>query len=309
MRIVYMGTPDFAVPALNSIIKAGHDVLLVVTQPDRRGNRGKVVFSPVKACALEYNIKVSQPNSIKNEPKFIDELRLLQPDIIVVAAFGQILPQEVLDIPVHGCINIHGSILPEYRGAAPIQYAILEGKVETGVTIMQMEKGLDTGDIISLAKVNIGRKDIIDLSKELAECGAKLVVDTMESIEKGQATYTKQDDSASSYAHMISKEDGYTNFGTSATEIDNKVRAFKAWPGTFTNIGEKTLKLFEVLPIEDVDNNAQYGTITSVDKDKFTVKCNRGTLEISEVQLQGKKRMTVSDFLRGNKLEVGMRLK
>lgn len=309
MRIVYMGTPDFAVPALNSIIKAGHDVLLVVTQPDRRGNRGKMVFSPVKACALEYNIKVSQPNSIKNEPKFIDELRLLQPDIIVVAAFGQILPQEVLDIPVHGCINIHGSILPEYRGAAPIQYAILEGKAETGVTIMQMEKGLDTGDIISLAKVNIGRKDIIALSKELAECGAKLVVDTMESIEKGQATYTKQDDSASSYAHMISKEDGYTNFGTSATEIDNKVRAFKAWPGTFTNIGKKTLKLFEVLPIEDVDSNAQYGTITSVDKDKFTVKCNRGTLEISEVQLQGKKRMTVSDFLRGNKLEVGMRLK
>ncbi|ASS38062.1 methionyl-tRNA formyltransferase [Mogibacterium pumilum] len=309
MRIVYMGTPEFAVPALNSIIEAGHDVLMVVTQPDRRGNRGKVVFSPVKVCALEHNIKVSQPNSIKNEPEFIDELRSLHPDIIVVAAFGQILPQDVLDIPVHGCINIHGSILPEYRGAAPMQYAILEGKTETGVTIMQMEKGLDTGDIISLARVNIDRKDIIAISKELAECGAKLVVDTMELIEKGQATYTKQDDSSSSYAHMISKEDGYTDFSTSAIEIDNKVRAFKAWPGTYTNIGDKTLKLFKVLPIEDVDSDAEYGTVTSINKDNFTVKCNGGTLEIREVQLQGKKRMNVSDFLRGNKLEIGMRLK
>lgn len=309
MRIVYMGTPDFAVPALNSLINAGHDVLMVVTQPDRRGNRGKVVFSPVKACAIEHGIEVRQPNSIKNEPKFIEELNSIKPDIIVVAAYGQILPQSVLDIPVHGCINIHGSILPEYRGAAPMQYAILEGKAETGVTIMQMERGLDTGDIISVSKVSVDRKDIITLSEELAECGAKLVVETIELISSGQATYTKQDDSASSYAHMISKEDGYTDFSSSATEIDNKVRAFKAWPGTFTNLGEKTLKLFEVFPVSDVNINAEYGMITSVNKDNFTVKCSEGTLEIREVQLQGKKRMSVSDFVRGNKLEVGMILK
>ena len=309
MRIVYMGTPDFAVPALNSLIDAGHDVLMVVTQPDRRGNRGKVVFSPVKACAIEHGIEVRQPNSIKNEPKFIEELNSIKPDIIVVAAYGQILPQSVLDIPVHGCINIHGSILPEYRGAAPMQYAILEGKAETGVTIMQMERGLDTGDIISVSKVSVDRKDIITLSEELAECGAKLVVETIELISSGQATYTKQDDSASSYAHMISKEDGYTDFSSSATEIDNKVRAFKAWPGTFTNLGEKTLKLFEVFPVSDVNINAEYGMITSVNKDNFTVKCSEGTLEIREVQLQGKKRMSVSDFVRGNKLEVGMILK
>ena len=309
MRIVYMGTPEFAVPALNSLIDAGHDVLMVVTQPDRRGNRGKVVFSPVKACAIEHGIDVRQPNSIKNEPEFIEELHSLKPDIIVVSAYGQILPKSVLDIPVHGCINIHGSILPEYRGAAPMQYAILEGKAETGVTIMQMDQGLDTGDIINIAKVSVDRKDIITLSKELADCGAKLVVETIELISSGQATYTKQDDSASSYAHMISKEDGYTDFSSSATEIDNKVRAFKAWPGTFTNLGDKTLKLFEVLPVSDVNDNDEYGMITSINKDNFTVKCSEGTLEIREVQLQGKKRMNVSDFLRGNKLEVGMRLR
>ena len=292
MRIIYMGTPEFAVPALNSIIDAGHDVELVVTQPDRRGNRGKVVFSPVKACALNRGIKVSQPNNIKNDPDFIKELDALKPDLIVVAAFGQILPQEVLDIPDYGCINIHGSILPEYRGAAPIQYAILDGKDKTGVTIMQMERGLDTGDIISVAEVEVGRKDIISLSDELAECGAKLVINTIDLI-----------------AHMIRKEDGYTDFNSSASEIDNKVRAFKVWPGTYTNIGDKVLKIFDVLPIDDVDEDAGFGVITSVDKDKFTVKCADGTLEIREVQLQGKKRMCVSDFIRGNKLEVGMRLK
>ena len=309
MRIIYMGTPEFAVPALNSIIDAGHEVELVVTQPDRRGNRGKVVFSPVKACALNRGIKVSQPNNIKNDPDFIKELDALKPDLIVVAAFGQILPQEVLDIPDYGCINIHGSILPEYRGAAPIQYAILDGKDKTGVTIMQMDRGLDTGDIISVAEVEVGRKDIITLSDELAECGAKLVINTIDLIAEGQATYTKQDDSASSYAHMIRKEDGYTDFNSSASEIDNKVRAFKVWPGTYTNIGDKVLKIFDVLPIDDVDEDAGFGVITSVDKDKFTVKCAGGTLEIREVQLQGKKRMCVSDFIRGNKLEVGMRLK
>lgn len=309
MRIIYMGTPDFAVPALNSIIDAGHVVEMVVTQPDRRGNRGKVVFSPVKECATQHGIKVSQPNNIKDEPEFIETLKALRPDMIVVAAFGQILPQAVLDIPAHGCINIHGSILPEYRGAAPMQYAILDGKKETGVTIMQMGRGLDTGDIISVAEVEVGRKDIIDLSEELAETGAKLVVKTIDLIASGQATYTKQDDSASSYAHMIRKEDGYTDFNSSATEIDNKVRAFKIWPGTFTNIGDKVLKIFDVLPIDDVDECAEVGTITSVEKDKFTVKCANGTLEIREVQLQGKKRMSVSDFIRGNKLEVGMRLK
>ena len=190
-----------------------------------------------------------------------------------------------------------------------MQYAILDGKDKTGVTIMQMELGLDTGDIISAEEVEVGRKDIITLSEELAECGARLVVKTIDLIAEGQATYTKQDDSASSYAHMIRKEDGYTDFNSSASEIDNKVRAFKVWPGTYTNIGDKVLKLFDVLPIDDVDINADFGVITSVDKEKFTVKCTNGTLEIREVQLQGKKRMSVSDFIRGNKLEVGMRLK
>ena len=308
MHIVYMGTPQFAVPTLQKLIAEGHEIDLVVTQPDRRGNRGKVIYSPVKACALVHGIDVAQPFSIKNDPEFVDLLKQINPELIVVAAFGQILPQSVLDIPIHGCINVHGSLLPEYRGAAPMQYAILDGKTETGVTIMKMEASLDTGDMISSAKTEIDRKDIVELSEELAELGANLAAEAVKQIERGQETYTKQDDSLSSYAHMISKEDGYTDFNASAVSIDNKIRAFKAWPGTYTTVGDKMLKIFEAVPTKDVDDEAPYGTVIEVDRDSFVVRCADGALKIYEVQLQGKKRMPVADFMRGFSLDVGMRL-
>ncbi len=308
MHIVYMGTPQFAVPTLQKLIAEGHEIDLVVTQPDRKGNRGKVIYSPVKACALVHGIDVAQPFSIKNDPAFVDLLKQINPELIVVAAFGQILPQSVLDIPIHGCINVHGSLLPEYRGAAPMQYAILDGKTETGVTIMKMEASLDTGDMISSAKTEIDRKDIVELSEELAELGANLAAEAVKQIERGQETYTKQDDSLSSYAHMISKEDGYTDFNASAVSIDNKIRAFKAWPGTYTTVGDKMLKIFEAVPTKDVDDEAPYGTVIEVDRDSFVVRCADGALKIYEVQLQGKKRMPVADFIRGFSLDVGMRL-
>ena len=308
MHIVYMGTPQFAVPTLQKLIAEGHEIDLVVTQPDRRGNRGKVIYSPVKACALVHGIDVAQPFRIKNDPEFVDLLKQINPELIVVAAFGQILPQSVLDIPIHGCINVHGSLLPEYRGAAPMQYAILDGKTETGVTIMKMEASLDTGDMISSAKTEIDRKDIVELSEELAELGANLAAEAVKQIERGQETYTKQDDSLSSYAHMISKEDGYTDFNASAVSIDNKIRAFKAWPGTYTTVGDKMLKIFEAVPTKDVDDEAPYGTVIEVDRDSFVVRCADGALKIYEVQLQGKKRMPVADFIRGFSLDVGMRL-
>lgn len=308
MHIVYMGTPQFAVPTLQKLIAEGHEIDLVVTQPDRKGNRGKVIYSPVKACALVHGIDVAQPFSIKNDPEFVDLLKQINPELIVVAAFGQILPQSVLDIPIHGCINVHGSLLPEYRGAAPMQYAILDGKIETGVTIMKMEASLDTGDMISSAKTEIDRKDIVELSEELAELGANLAAEAVKQIERGQETYTKQDDSLSSYAHMISKEDGYTDFNASAVSIDNKIRAFKAWPGTYTTVGDKILKIFEAVPTKDVDDEAPYGTVIEVDRDSFVVRCADGALKIYEVQLQGKKRMPVADFIRGFSLDVGMRL-
>ena len=308
MHIVYMGTPQFAVPTLQKLIAEGHEIDLVVTQPDRRGNRGKVIYSPVKACALVHGIDVAQSFSIKNDPEFVDLLKQINPELIVVAAFGQILPQSVLDIPIHGCINVHGSLLPEYRGAAPMQYAILDGKTETGVTIMKMEASLDTGDMISSAKTEIDRKDIVELSEELAELGANLAAEAVKQIERGQETYTKQDDSLSSYAHMISKEDGYTDFNASAVSIDNKIRAFKAWPGTYTTVGDKMLKIFEAVPTKDVDDEAPYGTVIEVDRDSFVVRCADGALKIYEVQLQGKKRMPVADFIRGFSLDVGMRL-
>ena len=308
MHIVYMGTPQFAVPTLQKLIAEGHEIDLVVTQPDRRGNRGKVIYSPVKACALVHGIDVAQPFSIKNDPEFVDLLKQINPELIVVAAFGQILPQSVLDIPIHGCINVHGSLLPEYRGAAPMQYAILDGKTETGVTIMKMEASLDTGDMISSAKTEIDRKDIVELSEELAELGANLAAEAVKQIERGQETYTKQDDSLSSYAHMISKEDGYTDFNASAVSIDNKICAFKAWPGTYTTVGDKMLKIFEAVPTKDVDDEAPYGTVIEVDRDSFVVRCADGALKIYEVQLQGKKRMPVADFIRGFSLDVGMRL-
>lgn len=307
MRIVYMGTPEFAVPALKMLIEAKYDIVLVVTQPDRKGNRGRLIYSPIKKIANENDIEVAQPERIRGNEKFIEYLNKLNPDMIVVAAFGQILPQAVLNIPKYGCINIHGSLLPNLRGAAPMQYAILEGLQETGVTIMRMDAGLDTGDVISSESIKVAGKNINELSKELAELGAQLLLRTIPEIESGKATYVKQDESIATNSALITKGDGATDFGGSADEELRKLRAYMDWPSLYSKVGDVTMKFFDAEISEMNDRNAPPGTVIKVDKDYFTINCGEGSLIVKEVQPQGKRRMKTSDFLRGHSIKEGDR--
>lgn len=307
MRIVYMGTPEFAVPALKMLIEAKYDIVLVVTQPDRKGNRGRLIYSPIKKIANENDIEVAQPERIRGNEKFIEYLNKLNPDMIVVAAFGQILPQAVLNIPKYGCINIHGSLLPNLRGAAPMQYAILEGLQETGVTIMRMDAGLDTGDVISSESIKVAGKNINELSKELAELGAQLLLRTIPEIESGKAIYVKQDESIATNSALITKGDGATDFGGSADEELRKLRAYMDWPSLYSKVGDVTMKFFDAEISEMNDRNAPPGTVIKVDKDYFTINCGEGSLIVKEVQPQGKRRMKTSDFLRGHSIKEGDR--
>lgn len=304
MKIVFMGTPEFAVPALESIIEAGHEVLLVVTQPDKKGNRNKIIPSPVKVFAETKGLKVSQPNRIRKDEEFIESLKQLSPDMIVVAAFGQILPQTVLDIPKYGCINVHGSLLPDLRGASPMQTAVKLGYKYTGVTIMKMDAGLDTGDMIDKVTVNIESKDIFEVSNLLAKAGADLLIASMQRIESGSAVYEKQDDSQSTHCGMISKIDGLTDFNENAASIECKIRAYAEWPNVYTYLDGIQVKIFKAQAVFD-DNNGEFGVISSVDKNSFTVNCAEGKLKILELQMQGKKKMSAGDFMRGHKLEIG----
>ena len=253
MKIVFMGTPSFAAYSLKKVIDEGYEIPLVVTQPDRRGNRNKMILSPVKEMALEHGLEVAQPHRIKDDAEFVSGLKEIAPDMIVVAAFGQILPKEVLDIPRLGCINVHGSLLPKLRGASPMQSAILEGLDETGVTIMRMDEGLDTGDMISKVKVDIRGKDIIEVADLLAEAGADLLAMTIPQIENGSAAYTGQNEDEATYSHLIKKSDGYTDFNESAVQIERKIRAYADWPSCYTYIdGGLQLKLYkaEAIPGE-----------------------------------------------------------
>ncbi len=307
MKIVFMGTPRFAVPSLEKLAEAGHEICLVVTQPDRKGNRGKVTFSPVKECAIALGLPVAQPERIREDEDFMAHLETLAPDFIVVAAFGQILPERVLNIPKYDCINVHGSLLPKLRGAAPMQYAILQGDRRTGVTIMKMAKGLDTGDMISWREMNIDGMNIDELTSKLAVLGADLLVETISEIAAGKATYTPQDDSESSYAHRILKSDGLTDFGKSAEEEERKIRAFDPWPALYSYLDGKQIKFFRAEVLNDHEKH-EPGVISAIDKNSFTVDCGEGRLRILEVQLQGKKRMNAGDFLRGTRVTKGSRL-
>lgn len=307
MKIVFMGTPDFAVPSLEKLIQQGQDVCLVVTQPDRKGNRGKVTFSPVKESAIAHGIPVAQPWKIRQDEEFMEQLSELEPDLIVVAAFGQILPERVLNTPKYGCINVHGSLLPKLRGAAPMQYAILQGLDVTGVTIMKMAKGLDTGDMIAKAEFSIDGMTIHQLSEQLSELGAELLVQTIPSILDGSATYTVQAEEESTYAHMIRKSDGETDFSGKAAEEERKIRAYDPWPALYSHWKGKQMKFFRAEVLDDGESH-EPGVISAVDKQSFTVDCGEGKLRILEVQLQGKKRMSAGDFLRGSNVSVGDRL-
>lgn len=306
MKVVFMGTPDFAVGALEEIIKAGHEVTAVVTQPDKPKGRGKEMqISAVKACALSHGLPVFQPQKIKT-PEAVEQLRAYEADIFVVAAFGQILSKEILDMPKYGCVNIHASLLPKYRGAAPIQWAVIDGEEETGVTIQQMNEGVDTGDILSQEVVKLDAKETgASLFDKLAVCGAELIVKTLTEIEKGSITPVKQDDSKSTHAKMLSKDMGKLNFSQEAVVLERKIRGLNSWPSAYTYFKGKTLKIWDA-DVVDTKTSGECGSVCEVSKDSFCIETAKGCLRINEVQLEGKKRMEVSAFLLGYPIEKGM---
>ena len=305
MKIVFMGTPDFAVGALEALVEAGHEVAAVVTQPDKPKGRGKEMQqTPVKACALKYDIEVFQPVKIKT-PEAVEVLRGYGADLFVVAAFGQILSKEILDMPKYGCVNIHASLLPKYRGAAPIQWAILDGEKETGVTIMQMNEGLDTGDMLTKVIVPIEDTDTGEsLFDKLAEAGAKLLVETIPQIEAGTLNPEAQDDSLSTYAKMIKKEMGLVDWKKEAVVLERLVRGMNSWPSAYTHFNGKTLKIWEAA-VEKSKEQAEPGTVVEVTKNSIKVQTGQDLLVLKQIQLEGKKRMDVAAFLLGYKVEEG----
>ena len=310
MKIVFMGTPDFAVGALEAIVQAGHQVTAVVTQPDKPKGRGKEVqMTPVKQCALKYDIPVFQPVKIKAQ-EAVEELRKYEADIFIVAAFGQILSEEILTMPRFGCVNIHASLLPKYRGAAPIQWVILNGEKETGITIMQMDKGLDTGDMLLKCVVPIEEKETGEtLHDKLCEAGAKLIVEVLPKIEKGEIEPEKQKEEEASYVTMLKKSLGHIDWSKDASAIDRLVRGLNSWPSAYTYYNKKTLKIWESEPVERENVNGMIaGSIEKVEKDAFYVRTGKGLLKVTEVQLEGKKRMKVKDFLLGYPLTEGILL-
>ena len=310
MNIIYMGTPDFAVYPLKKLIEAGHNISLVVTQPDKAKGRSKALIpTPVKLAAQEYNIEVLQPEKVKDE-SVVKKLKSLNPDVIVVAAYGQILPENILNIPTYGCINIHASLLPKYRGAAPIELSILDGEEKTGVTTMYMEKGLDTGDMIDKMEVDITSDDTGEtLHDKLAVCGAELIIKTLEKLEAGTAARVKQDDALSSYAPMLTKDMGEIDFNSSAAYIDRQVRALIVWPCAYTKISGKNVKLLKVR-IADIDEekyiDTKPGEIIEITKKNFTIKCGEGAITVLKLLPEGKKPMDTAAYLNGHKLKVGM---
>lgn len=304
MRIVFMGTPDFAVPTLEALI-AGHEVAAVVTQPDKPKGRGKAMaFPPVKEKALEHHIPVYQPVKVREEG-FLAELKKINPDVIVVVAFGQIPPESILTLPKYGCINVHASLLPKYRGAAPIQWAVINGEKETGITTMYMAKGLDTGDMIDKTVIEVAPKETGEsLHDKLSAAGGELILKTLASLEEGTVKRIPQDDAQSSYAGMLTKDLGEIDWKKDAASIERLIRGLNSWPSAYTFWNGKTLKIWDADVVEsNVDVPA--GTVTAVEKNHILVQTGEGQLKLNEVQLQGKKRMTVQAFLLGNMVEKG----
>lgn len=305
MRIVFMGTPDFAVPSLQALIDAGHDVCAVYTQPDKPQGRKQILTAPpVKTLALEYDIPVFQPNTLKNEDEQA-RLRELAPEVIIVVAYGKLLPKAVLDIPPHGCINVHGSLLPRWRGAAPIQWAVIAGDEMAGVTTMQMAEGLDTGDMLLTYETKVGEKETAgELFDRLAQSGAELLTQTL--VKLDEITPRPQDDAQSCYAHMLDKQMAVIDWSKSAHEIDCLIRGLNPWPIALTTLSGERLKVFAA---EKAAGNGEPGTVLEADPKKgLTVACGEGALKLIEIQLVGGKRMKATDFLRGHSLEVGVKL-
>lgn len=305
MKIVFMGTPDFAVSPLNALIEDGHEVSLVVTQPDKPKGRGhKLTPPPVKVCAMEHGIRIYQPNSMKTDEAY-DTLAAENADIFIVAAYGQILPQRILDIPKHGCVNIHASLLPKYRGAAPIQWCIIKGETVSGVTTMQMNAGLDTGDMLVKEEVAISDTETGEsLHDKLAVAGVLALRKTLEQIENGTLSPEKQDDTLSCYAPMIDKTTGVLDFSKPATELYNLIRGLNSYPCATTKYQDTPFKVY-CAKVTNCDKGA-IGEIVNVDADGLLIKCGEGALLLTEVQFAGKKRMPVSEYIKGNKIETGV---
>lgn len=305
MRVVFMGTPDFSVPTLECIIEAGHEVVGVVTQPDKAKGRGKkVVYTPVKEKALEHGLTVYQPRRAR-EPEFIEQMRALNPDVMVVVAFGQILPKELLDIPKYGCVNVHASLLPKYRGAAPIQWAVIRGEKVSGVTTMQMDVGLDTGDMLLKTEVPLAEDETGgSLHDKLSVLGGDLLIETLKGLEAGTIVPEKQDDSQSGeYARMLDKSLGKIDFSMRAEEIERLIRGLNPWPSAYTSYNNKTMKLWKARVVSG--GEAVPGQVLAVDKKGFAVQTGDGALQILELQMEGKKRMDAGAFLRGCPLTAG----
>lgn len=313
MRIIFMGTPDFAVGALEALIEAGHEISLVVTQPDKPKGRSKELqFPPVKECALKHGLPVFQPQRIKT-PEAVEELKKYVADVYIVAAFGQILSQEILDIPAYGCLNIHASILPKYRGASPIQHVIIDGENETGVTIMQMDVGVDTGDMLFKKTVPIENTDTFEtLHDKLMVLGGEAIVEALPLLVAGKLTPEKQQDEFSCHAPLIEKQMGKIHFEKSAAEIDRQIRGMTPWPSAYTSYRGKQLKIWKAIPVpateavREIDGvTVTPGAIVAVTRDYIEVAAGEGNLRICELQLEGKKRMSAHDFLLGVKVTVG----
>lgn len=305
MKIIFMGTPDFARTSLEALIENKYEVALVITQPDKEKGRGKKIqMCEVKEYAIEKNIEVYQPKRIKT-PDAIEYIKSFEPDVIVVVAYGQILSKEILEIPKFGAINVHGSLLPKYRGAAPIHWAIINGEEKTGVTTMYMSEGLDTGDMILKKEIKINDDDITgDLYPAIATLGAKTLVETLRYIEKGEIFREKQDDALSSYAPLLSKEDGHINFNKTSKEIKNLVRGLNPWPSAYTLINEDTLKILEC-DIYKIFDTGKTGEVVEINKDSFAIKTEDSSILIKKIQKQGKKPMDTASFLLGYKINIG----
>ncbi|MBQ4522404.1 MAG: methionyl-tRNA formyltransferase [Lachnospiraceae bacterium] len=309
MKIVFMGTPDFAVETLNEIVNAGHEVALVVTQPDKPKGRGnKMQFPPVKERALELELPVEQPVKVKDE-EFVKKLEEMNPDIIVVVAFGQILSERILNLPKYGCINVHASLLPHLRGAAPIQWSVIDGDKESGVTIQYMAKGIDTGDVIAKTVVPLDAKETGgSLHDKLMIAGAKLLAETLPKIEQGDIVREKQDDSKSSYAKMLDKKLGKLDFHTqTAEEMERLIRGLNPWPSAYISLDGKTLKIWSADVIKE-ELPGEVGTVVKVVKDGFYIKTKEGCLNVKELQLEGKKRMDTKSFLLGYEIIPGTKI-
>ncbi|CEN84888.1 methionyl-tRNA formyltransferase [[Clostridium] sordellii] len=306
MKIVFMGTPEFAVPCLQKIIDEGHEVLAVVTQPDKPKGRGKkLAMPPVKELALKYDIDVYQPVKAREE-SFVEKLKEINPELIVVVAFGQILPKSILDIPKFGCVNVHASLLPKYRGAAPLNWVIINGEEKTGVTTMYMDVGLDTGDMILKSEIPLDDEITAgELHDKMMVQGAEVLKDTIDLISKGEAPREKQNDEETCYSPIMDKSLGNIDWSKSATDIHNLIRGVNPWPSAYTTYDKQTMKIWKTKVLDKLSEKTP-GTILSVDKNGIEVSTGDKVLQISEIQMSGKKRMIVSEYIKGNDISTGI---